>query len=309
MTFVWTEVPKEELFNPGHLACQGCGATIAMKLALKALGKETVVVTPACCWTIIDGPFPHHALKVPFFHTAFETTAVAAAGIKAGLTMKGLGNVVVMGWAGDGGTFDIGIQALSGVAERNDDILYACYDNEAYMNTGIQRSGATPYGAWTTTTPEERPESRPKKNLVEILAAHRVPYIATATVAFPEDLIRKFRKAKEIRGTRFLHIFSPCPPGWRMASDLTIQVSRLAVESKVFPLYEIENGKQYTLNYMPKGIPVEEYLKIQGRFKHLTKEDIEYIENFVNENFESLLKNHQDAHGTLENIPKDIFYK
>jgi pyruvate/2-oxoacid:ferredoxin oxidoreductase beta subunit len=309
MTFVWSKVSQEELLNPGHLACQGCGATIAMRYALKALGKNTVVVVPACCWTIIDGPFPHHSLKVPLFHTAFETTAVVSAGVKAGLEIKGLKDVVVMGWAGDGGTFDIGIQALSGVAERNDDVLYACYDNEAYMNTGIQRSGATPYGAWTTTTPEERPESRPKKNIVEIMRAHRIPYIATVSVAFPEDFIRKFKRAKEIKGTRFIHIYSPCPPGWRMATDLTIKVSRLAVESKVFPLFEIEDGERYTLNYMPKGIPVEEYLKIQGRFKHLKGEDVEYIQKFVDKNFESLLKKHRETHGTIDNIPKDLFYK
>lgn len=311
MTLVWTGVPQEELLESGHLACQGCGATLAMKYALKALGKRVIVVVPACCWTIIDGPFPHHALKVSFFHTAFETAASAAAGIRAGLDMKGLEDVHVMAWAGDGGTFDIGIQALSGVAERNDNIIYSCYDNEAYMNTGIQRSSATPLGAWTTTTPEKRPESRPKKNLVEIMAAHRIPYIGTVNVAFPEDFIKKYKKAAKIKGTRFFHIFSPCPPGWRMPSDLTIKVARLAVETKLFPLYEIEDGERYTLSYMPKGLPVQEYLKLQGRFRHLKEEEIERIQEFVDKQFEYIKKRHLETHGTLDNIPKgeEVFYK
>ena len=300
-------IPLEENFNPGHLACQGCGAALAMRLVLKALGRNTAVAVPACCWTIIDGAYPVHALKVPLFHTAFETAAIAACGIKAGLEMQGKGDATVMAWAGDGGTFDIGIQALSGAAERNEDIIYTCYDNEAYMNTGIQRSSATPWGAWTTTTPEKRPESRPKKNMMEILAAHGIPYAATATVAFPEDLIRKFKRAKEIRGTRFLHVLCPCPPGWKMPSERSIDASRLAVETKIFPLYEVEDGERYTINYVPRGLPVEEYLKLQGRFRHLRPEDIEHIQKSVDRNWELLVKRHELTHGKLEPRQEGVY--
>src|SRR5512136_2550717 len=188
-----------ELMYSGHLACAGCGATIAMRYALKALGDDTVIVLPACCWSIIGGPFPYAAVKVPMIHTAFETGASTASGVKAGLDMRGEPDTTVAAWAGDGGTFDIGLQALSGAAERNEDIIYVCYDNEAYMNTGIQRSSATPWGAWTTTTPVKTPKSHPKKDMIGILAAHHIPYAATSTVAHPVDLIEKVRKAKATR--------------------------------------------------------------------------------------------------------------
>jgi len=307
MAFEWENLLQEEVLEPGILSCQGCGAPIAIKHVLRALGKNTVVTIPACCWTIIDGPFPYHSLKVPLFHTAFETAAAVAAGMRAGLNAKGLKDTNVLAWAGDGGTFDIGLQALSGAAERNEDILYICYDNEAYMNTGIQRSGATPYKAWTTTTPYESPNKRPKKHIVEIMRAHRIPYVATATVAFPLDLYRKVLKAKEIKGTRFIHVLSPCPPGWRMDSELTIKASRLAVDTKFFPLYEVENGDKVTINYYPKGLPVKEYLQIQGRFKHLTEEEIEEIQKMTDTYFERLLEEHKRTHGTIENIKRGVY--
>jgi len=178
-------LPPEEYMHSGHLACQGCGATLAMRYALKALGPRTALSIPACCWSVIDGPFPYSSLSIPIFHCAFETAAVSAAGLKAGLEMVGDKETTVVAWAGDGGTFDIGIQALSGVAERNDNIIYVCYDNEAYMNTGIQRSSATPYGAWTTTTPVKHYKNRPKKDIDAIMAAHRIPYLATANISYP----------------------------------------------------------------------------------------------------------------------------
>ncbi len=283
------EIPQRELMLPGHLACQGCGAALAMRLALKALGENTIVVIPACCWTIIAGAFPYSALKVPIFHTAFETAASAASGIRAGLEMTGQEEVTVLAWAGDGGTFDIGLQALSGAAERNDDIIYVCYDNEAYMNTGIQRSSATPLKAWTTTTPEKHPKDEPKKDMMGIMAAHRIPYAATASPAYPEDLVRKMQKAKSIRGTKFIHIISPCPPGWKYPSEWTVKLARLAVETKVFPLYEVEEGQRYRINVEPKGLPVEEYLKLQGRFRHLTPEDIKLIQETVDAEWERLV--------------------
>ncbi len=281
-------LPRQELMLPGHLACQGCGAPLAMRYALKALGEETIAVIPACCWTIIAGAFPYSALKVPLFHTAFETAASAAAGIKAGLEVLGQEEVTVLAWAGDGGTFDIGLQALSGAAERNDDIIYVCYDNEAYMNTGIQRSSATPWGGWTTTTPTKHPKDRPKKDMMAIMAAHRIPYAATASPAYPEDLVRKMRKAKAVRGTKFIHILSPCPPGWKTASELSIKLARLAVQTKVFPLYEVEEGRRWRINLQPQGVPVEQYLKLQGRFRHLKPEDIQLVQETVDAEWERL---------------------
>lgn len=280
----------EEYMNQGHLACPGCGGAYAMRLALKALGKNTIVVIPACCWSIIDGPFPLHCIKVPLYHTAFETAAVVASGIRAALEVKGKTDIEVLAFAGDGGTLDIGIQALSAACERNDKIIYACYDNEAYMNTGIQRSSSTPYGAWTTTTPRENFKKERKKNISEIIAAHRIPYVATASIGFPDDLIIKFKKAKEAKGTAFIHIFAPCPTGWRMAPELMVTISQLAVDCKVFPLYEVFDGIKYVINYQPKNIPVKEYLKLQGRFSHLTEKEIETIQKEVDLNWEILVK-------------------
>ncbi len=283
------EIPQKEYMYPGHVACPGCGGAYAMRMALKALGDKTIIVIPACCWSIIDGPFPLHACKPPVFHIAFETAAIAASGIKAGLDIQDKTDITVMAWAGDGGTLDIGIQALSGAAERNDDFIYVCYDNEAYMNTGIQRSSATPWGAWTTTTPEKTPKSEPKKNITEIMIAHRIPYAATATISYPDDLIRKFKKAKSIKGTKFIHIFAPCPTGWKMAPDLMVKICRLAVDSNIFPLYECENGIRYSINHIPKKpIPIEDYLKPQGRFSHLTKLMISQMQKNVNFEWELL---------------------
>jgi len=284
-------LPEEELMSPGHLACQGCGATMAMRYVLKALGPKTIVCIPACCWAVIDGPFPHSCLSVPIFHCAFEAAASTAAGVKAGLEITGDTETTVMAWAGDGGTFDIGIQALSGAAERNDDILYVCYDNEAYMNTGIQRSSATPYGAWTTTTPVKHFKNRPKKDIDAIMSAHRIPYLATASVAYPEDMFKKAKKAKEIKGTRFLHIYAPCPSGWKSRPEDTVKLARLAVQTGVFPLYEIEDGERTTISIKVKERkPINEYLRLQGRFRHLKDPDIAAMQAEVDRKNERLLK-------------------
>lgn len=283
-------IPEEELMTSGHKACQGCAGTLAMRYALKALGPNTIVTIPACCWTVLEGEYPYTSLKVPLFHTAFETAASASAGISAALKIRGKDDVTVMAWAGDGGTFDIGIQALSGAAERGDDLIYVCYDNEAYMNTGIQRSSATPYGAWTTTTPADNYENRPKKDIIDIMVAHEIPYLATASVAYPEDFVRKLRKAKGKRGTKFIHVISPCPPGWRFPSNMTVKIARLAVLSRTFPLYEVEDGV-YRITVNPrKVVPVREYLMAQGRFRHLSEEEIEFIQRQVDERWEKLLK-------------------
>jgi len=262
-------VPEEETLAPGHLGCAGCGAALAMRLALKALGHRTVLVIPACCWSIIDGLSPYSAAGVPVMHTPFASAAAAAVGVRAALDLKGDTETTVCAWAGDGGTFDIGIQALSAAAERNENFVYICYDNEAYMNTGIQRSSATPIGAWTSTTPAARLKEQPKKDMLAIMAAHRIPYAATATVAYPDDLVAKVERAKATRGTRFIHLLSPCPPGWKIASEQAVKHSRLAVQSRVFPLLEVENGETWRLTLDPETVPIEEYLRAQGRFRHL----------------------------------------
>jgi pyruvate ferredoxin oxidoreductase beta subunit/2-oxoisovalerate ferredoxin oxidoreductase beta subunit len=271
----------EEFLRSGHLACAGCGAALGMRLALKALGEKTIVVVPACCFAVSIGAYPFNAMKVPVLNVAFETAAVSAAGVRAGLDAQGKKDVTVLAWAGDGGTFDIGIQSLSGTVERNDNIIYVCYDNEAYMNTGIQRSSATPFGAWTTTTPLPFPKHEPKKDIVGILAEHRIPYAATATIAFPEDFTRKLQKAKSISGTKFLHLWVPCPTGHKSEERLSIRLSRLAVETGVFPLYEVERGVRYTINREPSFVDVNEYLRLQGRFRHLGAADIETIRHTI----------------------------
>jgi pyruvate/2-oxoacid:ferredoxin oxidoreductase beta subunit len=284
-------LPEEELVGPGNLACQGCGANLALRYFLKALGKRTVLCIPACCWAVIDGAFPHSCMGVPIYHCAFETAASTATGVKAGLEMVGDHDTQVVAWAGDGGTFDIGLQALSGAAERNDDIIYVCYDNEAYMNTGIQRSSATPSGAWTTTTPVKFPKDQPKKDIDAIIAAHRIPYQATASVAFPEDLYKKALKAKSIKGTRFLHIYAPCPTGWKSRPEDAVKLARMVVQNCYFPLYEIEDGEKYTLNIKVQNKkPIDDFIKLQGRYRHLKPEAIQAIQAEVDRNWARLLK-------------------
>lgn len=283
-------VPEKEYMYSGHVACPGCGAAVAMKLFLKALGDKTVLIIPACCWSIIAGPYPQSALKVPVLHAAFETGGATASGVRAALDIKGQSDTTVVTWAGDGGTFDIGFQSLSGAAERNDDFIYACYDNEAYMNTGIQRSSSTPYGAWTTTTPGKEWKKMRKKNIVEALAAHRIPYAATLNIAFPEDFVAKVKKAKSKKGARFLHIYASCPTGWRLPSEQSIKIARMAVQTNIFPLYEVDEGLHYTINYFPKEFPVKEYFRMQGRFKHLSDKDLEEIQKMVDEDWRILLR-------------------
>ncbi len=280
--------PETEVLTPGHLACQGCGASMAMRLVLKALGNRTIMVLPACCGSIIVGPFPYKALGIPLIHMAFEATAAAASGIRAALEVLGKEDVTVLGWAGDGATFDIGIQSLSGAADRNDDILYVCLDNEAYMNTGVQRSSATPPGAWTSTTPSKHLNERPKKDMVQIMAAHKVPYAATAIIAYPKDLIQKVQRAAGIRGTKFIHLLAPCPTGWRYDPRYTVKISRLAVETGFFPLFEVLNGEEYNITVPSKGLPVEVYLSAQGRFAYMSPEAIEATQERVDFDWEEL---------------------
>jgi pyruvate ferredoxin oxidoreductase beta subunit/2-oxoisovalerate ferredoxin oxidoreductase beta subunit len=271
MTQIVYELPPDEILCPGHVGCGGCGATLSMRLALKALGTKTMLVVPACCWSVIDGPTPYSAAGVPVMHTPFASAAAAASGVRAALDLKGETDTTVVAWAGDGGTFDIGIQALSAAAERNENIIFVCYDNEAYMNTGVQRSSATPFGAWTTTTPGKRVKEQEKKDLLAVLVAHGIPYAATATVAYPDDFIAKFARAKAIAGTRFIHLLSPCPPGWKIPSERAIEFARLAVAARVFPLVEIEQG-EWRVTVDPPLLPLEKYLEGQGRFRQLASD-------------------------------------
>jgi pyruvate/2-oxoacid:ferredoxin oxidoreductase beta subunit len=280
----------EEYLISGHGACPGCAMPVITRHTYHALGQNTISVLTASCLGTIVLTYPFSPTQVPTYSTPFASAAAAASGIKAALDMKGHPQTTVVAIAGDGGTFDIGIQALSAAAERNEDFIYICYDNEAYMNTGIQRSSATPWGAWTTTTPPASLKNQPKKDIVEIMAAHRIPYAATASIAYPEDFVGKIRKAGSIRGLKFIYVLSPCPVGWRFASENTIRLARLAVQSKIFPLYEVEDGDRYILNLEPEGVPVKEYLELQGRFSFLREGDLERIQEQVNHEWERLMR-------------------
>lgn len=278
----------QDFLRPGHAACPGCGLALGMKLVFQAMGPRTIAVVVPSCAGSIGGVYPITAYGVATFHSAFEIAAPTAAGIANALKIQGKDDIQVVAFAGDGGTFDIGLQSLSGVAKNNDDIIFVCLDNEAYMNTGIQVSSATPSDAWTVTTPKGNP--RRKKNIMEIMAAHYNPYSTTASIGHPEDLLRKIAKAKSLRGTKFIHMLTPCPTGWRTSSDIAPELAILAVETNIFPLYEIENGKQYTINHQPRRLPVREYLSKQGRFKHLTEEQIRAIQTEVDDEWERLLQ-------------------
>jgi len=265
-----------ELMEPGHMGCPGCGASLSMRHALKVLGPKTIVVMPACCWAIIAGGQPTTALDVPLLHTPFAVAAAVAGGVRQALAAQGENETTVLTWAGDGGTFDIGLQGISGAAERQEDIIYVCYDNEAYMNTGIQQSSATPPGAWTTTTPTGKDFRYAKKDILAIIKAHNPAYLASATIAYPDDFYAKFEKAKTARGFRFLHVLAACPSGWKIASQDALKVTRMAVDSGVFPLVEMAADGNLVQTVKPaKRIPVADYLKAQGRFSKITAEEIE----------------------------------
>jgi pyruvate ferredoxin oxidoreductase beta subunit len=290
-------VNKKENFAPGHRACVGCGEALALRLAVKALGQNVIVVNATGCMEVVASPQPLTSWELPWIHTLFENAAAVASGIEAGLkamTRKGRREdreVKVVAIAGDGGTSDIGLQALSGAFERGHDFLYICLDNEAYMNTGIQRSSATPYGASTTTAPAGKQSIGQvtwKKNMPAISVAHDIPYVATASPSYPFDLMDKVAKGANTPGPAYLHVLSVCPTGWRSAPDLTIRVGRMAVETGIFPLYEVENGRYRLTIEPPKLRPVTDYFKLQGRFRHLTPGVIETIQNRVTQEYEKL---------------------
>jgi pyruvate ferredoxin oxidoreductase beta subunit len=295
--FAVRTLTQREYFAPGHRACQGCAEALAVRLVAKALGRNVVVASATGCMEIVSSPFPFTSWRVPWFHVAFENTAAVASGIESGLKMlmrKGRipqKKIVTIGMAGDGGTADIGLQALSGALERGHDMIYVCTDNEAYMNTGIQRSSSTPFGASTTTSPAGKVKMGQmtwKKNMPAIVAAHNIPYVATACPSYPIDLVQKVKKAAAIEGPAYLHILSVCPTGWRSTPENSIKLGRLAAETGVFPLYEIERG-QYRLNAdFPKLRPLKEYTKLQGRFRHLSDEMLQEIEKRVHQEYQQL---------------------
>jgi pyruvate ferredoxin oxidoreductase beta subunit len=282
-------VTTKEYFAPGHRACMGCGEALAVRLVCKTLGRNVIIVNATGCMEIVSSPLPWTSWEVPWIHTLFENTAAVASGVEAGIKVlrrkgKYCKKTKVVAMGGDGATADIGIQALSGALERGHNFIYVCLDNEAYMNTGIQRSSATPFGASTTTAPAGKVsigQTTWKKNMPAIAAAHDIPYVATACPSYPFDLMDKIGKAMKIEGPTYIHVLSVCPTGWRLPSDLTVRAGRLAVETGIFPLYEIEEGK-YTLNFdFPQLRPIEDYFKLQGRFRHLTKEIIAQIQERV----------------------------
>ncbi|MCS7097920.1 MAG: thiamine pyrophosphate-dependent enzyme [Candidatus Methanomethyliaceae archaeon] len=288
------DLPRDEYLAPGHRLCAGCTVGTAVRQILKASGGNVVVVTATSCLEVSTSYFPQTAWRVPWIHLGFENSAAVAAGIESALKAlrkKGKSNedFHVMVISGDGGTFDIGIQALSGALERGHDLLYICYDNEAYMNTGIQRSSATPYAAATTTSP---PGARSigqrthKKDLVGIAIAHGIPYAATACPSYPIDLMNKVRKGLDVEGPSLLHVLTPCTTGWRFDPSLGIEIGRLAVLTGLWPLYEVDRGVTRLTVQVPKREPVRKYLELQGRFKHISENEINKIQEIADKNAE-----------------------
>jgi pyruvate ferredoxin oxidoreductase beta subunit len=282
------DIPEEEFIYPGTRACAGCSMALIYRIALKALGPNTLITVPASCLTVLHGMQGFCTTKVSVYHTPFATTGAAASGIVASLEDKGLSDDInVVAFAGDGGTVDIGIQSLSGAVERGTNFIFACYDNEAYMNTGVQRSGSTPPGAISTTTPEGKTGF--KKNMPKILEAHGIPYVATAISSYPLDLYEKFQRAKGITGSKYLHILAPCPPGWGYEPKDSIEIGRLAVQTGFWPLYEVIEGKfilsKDSRRFLDasKRKPIEEYFNSQKRFRKISKEEIENYKRYIND--------------------------
>jgi pyruvate/2-oxoacid:ferredoxin oxidoreductase beta subunit len=278
---------EKEYLLPGSRTCTGCALSLAYRHILKALEGQVIVTVPASCLTVLHGMYPVTSVTVPCVNTPFASTAASATGLVAGLKALGREGVTVLAMAGDGGTHDIGIQALSAAAERGADFLYICYDNEGYMNTGNQRSGSTPLGAISGTTPILGKQQN-QKDITAIMEAHGIPYVATANASYPLDLYEKVRKAKTIRGTRFIHVFVPCSPGWGFPFSDTIKIGKLAVETGWVILYEVEDGV-FRLTSASESIakrgslrPLREYLMEQGRFKNITEEQIKELQAWVN---------------------------
>ena len=282
----------EELFVSGHRACHGCAMALSVRHILKATGNEVIVVTPTGCLETFTSPYGYSPWRVPWIHHVFENGPSIASGIAAALRAQSRDYIRVLVIGGDGATFDIGFGALSGMLERGDDVLYICVDNGAYMNTGGQRSGATPMFSSTTTDPAgtySLGKLQMKKDLPAIIAAHEIPYVATGSVAYLKDLRRKVKKAMEFRGPRYIQIDTPCPTVWGFPPHLTLEIARLGVKSGLVPLYEVEKGKVISVHRIKKKIRVEDYMRPQRRFKHLFSSDrgipaIDMLQELADEN-------------------------
>ncbi|RZV38829.1 MAG: pyruvate ferredoxin oxidoreductase [Candidatus Acidulodesulfobacterium acidiphilum] len=289
------EETHNELFTMGHTGCSGCAQSMSVKLIMEILGKNTIATSATGCLEVFSTRWPESSWKIPWIHSLFENSAAVASGIEAALKYMGKKDeITVIAQGGDGGTADIGLQALSGMFERNHDVLYICYDNGAYMNTGYQRSGLTPLDAYTTTSPSGKQSfgnNRPKKYMPEIAMAHRIPYTAVSSAGYPMDLQKKVKKAMAIKGTKYLQVDVPCVPGWKYEPKYSVKLAQLAVQTGLYPLFEAEYDKIISVKKISKKVPVEEYLKLQGRFKHLFKDEagraeIEKIQKIADDNIE-----------------------
>jgi pyruvate/2-oxoacid:ferredoxin oxidoreductase beta subunit len=271
----------------GHAACPGCIDALSVRHVLAALGPDTMAVVPPSCMAIIAGPQPFSSLKIPVYQPTLEASAAAASGLRRALNAQGKYDTQVVVLAGDGGTYDIGLQCLSSAAERNEDFIYICLDNEGYMNTGAQKSSSTPHFAWTGSTPAGK--TTRKKNLIEIMAAHGIPYAATASAGHLNDLLRKVRKARTMRGTRLIVLLVPCLDGWGVADDMGLAVARAAVDTGAFPLYEVEDGTRYAVNSQ-KTRPIGEYLALQRRYRHMGAGDIAALQAEIDKGWGALVR-------------------
>ena len=283
------ELQDKAMLCSGHAACPGCVEAMSVRHVLATMGPDTMAVIPPSCMAIIAGPQPFSSLRIPVYQPTLEASAAAASGLRRALDSQGKHETQVIVLAGDGGTYDIGFQCLSSAAERNENILYFCLDNEGYMNTGAQKSSSTPHYARTGSTPEGK--GTRKKNLTEIMAAHQVPYVATASVGFLADLKSKVRKAKSIHGFRMITLLVPCLDGWGLQDDGGLEAARYAVECGAFPLYEVEDGRRYTLNHISRTRPVSDYLALQRRYQHLKTDGVAALQAEVDEVWTRLQRN------------------